>query len=81
MVRFIKEVLGKTFLKDKESYKIKVSSMMVIGKTVKNMVKESILFRMVIDMKVSIMRIRNMEWEFIIQTQEKLFKGNGSREN
>ena len=81
MDQFIKEILEKTFLKDMEFYKIKVSSMMDNGKRVKNMVMEFILFRMVVDMKVSIMKIRNMEQEFTIQTKEKLFMGNGSREN
>lgn len=81
MDQFIKEILEKTFLKDMEFYKIKVSSMMDNGKRVKNMVREFILFRMVVDMKVSIMKIRNMEQEFTIQTKEKLFMGNGSREN
>jgi len=61
MDQFIKEILEKTFLKDMEFYKIKVSSMMDNGKRVKNMVMEFILFRMVVDMKVSIMKIRNME--------------------
>jgi hypothetical protein len=60
---------------------IKVINMMVIGRRVWSMEKESILFRMVADMKGSTMKIRNMVTESTTQTKARSSEGSGLRES
>jgi hypothetical protein len=57
------------------------TNMMASGRRVKSMVKESILSKMEVDMKESIIKIKNMEKEFTFQIMEKLSEANGLKVN
>ena len=81
MEQFIRDILERIILKDMEFLGIKDFNMMVTGERVWNMAREFILFRMEVNMRESIMMIKNMVRVFIIQIQERLLKESGSREN
>ena len=55
--------------------------MMDSGKRVKSMVRESINFKMEVDTKENIIKTKNMEKEFTIQTMEKQYEASGLKVN